>query len=175
MSLLINEPIMIDQEHPNIGLIKMIIKEQGVNVCRDEIDQSYIVECLKTFDYGYVILGNRNVSEKSKKYVLKGYVLFRYEERGSIVMGKILCGHRGVGRLLLESVLQFITEREVQTWIIYSLPFEKLINYYQEFGFKIINIIYRGGKKKCYEMRKDFTYDHGPRKPCLLEECPINV
>ena len=182
MSLITDEPIFIDQDNENIKINKDIIKEQGVTVCRDEIDQNYIVECLKTFDYGYVILGNRAsigqaLKGKSKKYVLKGYVLFKYEERISTVTGKILCGsdgYRGIGRILLECVLEFITEREVQTWTIYSLPFENLVKYYEEIGFRVMNIIYRNGKKKCYEMRRDFIYEYISKEPCLLEECPIN-
>ena len=182
MSLITDEPIFIDQDNENIKIIKDIIKEQGVTVCRNEIDQTYIVECLKTFDYGYVILGNRAsigqaLKGKSKKYVLKGYVLFKYEERISTVTGKILCGsdgYRGIGRILLECVLEFITERKVQTWTIYSLPFENLVKYYEEIGFRVMNIIYRNGKKKCYEMRRDFIYEYISKEPCLLEECPIN-
>ena len=181
MSLPLNEAIFIDQEHEHIKTIKDIIKEQGANVCRNEMDQSYIIECLKTFDYGYVILGNRaSIGQKqrgsSQKYVLKGYVLFKYDERLSLLTGKILCGsdgYRGVGRQLLECVADFIFDKRVQTWTIYSLPDEKLIKYYEYMGFSVIDILYRNGKKKVYEMRRKFTYDNVQTGCSLLEECEI--
>jgi hypothetical protein len=52
-------------------------------------------------------------------------------------------------------VYNFARENNVSQWQIYALPDEKLIQYYKNFGFKIVNIIYKGNELKVYKMVKE--------------------
>lgn len=182
MNIIADEPFMIDQEYEHIKTIKDIIKAQGVNVCRNKFDQDYINYCLKEFDYGFIILGNRSItgsshSRRGFKYFLKGFVLFRYNRRLSLVNGKILCGHdgyRGIGRILLECVYEFILERKIENWSIYSLPENELIEYYKSAGFVESDTIYKNGKKKVIRMVRNFTYNEKQNVDCLTDNCNIN-
>lgn len=176
-----NEPFQIDQDHAYIKDIKDIIKDQGVLVCRNEMSREYIISCLRTFDIGFVILAKKTPIEqqqrtKSSRYILKGFVLFRYEEYGGLITGKILCGrdgYNGIGRKLMECVNDFAIENRVRKWLIFSLPNEKLIKYYEDAGFTRGDIFYRNEKRKVCEMIRTFYYDKAKldeenNRECLL-------
>lgn len=101
--------------------------------------------------------------EKSDNYFLKGYVLFVYEPIACTIQGKILCSHknyRGLGRELLDNVKQFALNNKVVKWRIFSLPYQRLRNYYESYGFKYLDTIYRDGKAKVYKM--SYTLKYGP-------------
>lgn len=171
-----NEPFEIYQDHEHIKRIKDIIKSQCDIVCRGELSTEYVSFCLKEFNYGYVILskmGSIGQQQKtlSSKYLLKGFVLFRYEESGSMVIGKILCardGYNGTGKRLLECVYDFILKKKVYTWFIHSLPDERLLKYYESAGFTRGKMIYRNGKNKVCEMKREFTYEE--KETCNNED-----
>lgn len=74
MSLETETPIYFNNESENFKLIKSIIKEQGLKTCRDD---SYISSCFKTFTYGYIIVGRKDLKSK---YILKGFTIFLYDE-----------------------------------------------------------------------------------------------
>lgn len=156
MDLLLDHPILISQDHSNIDFFKTIVKEQCVDICVNEKDKQYVLDCLKQFDYGYIILTKENI------FILKGFVLFRYEELGSTLINKILCGltkYENISLKLIECVLEFIAERRIETWIIYSLNNPKLIEFYEKIGFKIIKTICKDHIKNVYQMQREFTYN----------------
>lgn len=82
-----------------------------------------------------------------------------------MVTGKIICAiknadpEKRIGKRLLNSVYEFILEKRVETWKIYSLPFPKLVAYYESFGFKQHDVIYMRGKAKVVEIKLLLIYD----------------
>lgn len=139
MELPINVPIEFDE---NSTLIKKIIKDQGCIVCRDIFDTDYINFCLKKFTNGFIILGKMNYSSNSK-YIIKAFILFTYYKES--IQGHLVCSresYKGTGFLLMNCVKNFALKNEVTYWEIKSLPEEKLLNFYENFGFSRGNPIY---------------------------------
>lgn len=167
--LLSDEPIFFDREDPNFPLFKKIIKKQGETTCRDKFDKEYISSCLNKFTHGFILLGSnlngRLITSSSDRYYLRGYVLFEYDSRLSMVNGKIICAiksanpEKKIGKTLLFSVYQFILEKRVETWRIFSLPSPKLVTYYENFGFQKYDTIYVRGKAKVIEMKIKIEYN----------------
>lgn len=165
----ISEPIYFNKDHENYQLFKKIIKDQGEICCRNELDKSYINACIKNFTDGYILLSKKNVSgptirSNADKYILKGYCLFIYnKDLFSEVSSLITCGsksHIGSGLQILRSVKNFINIYKIRTWTLYSLPYEKLINYYEDLGFiRGIEKLTDTGKVKVITMTQNFSYD----------------
>lgn len=159
-----NIPLIFTQKNE---YIKDIIKEQGVLCCRNTISKEYILTCLKYFNYGFVILGerasfNQSYGNESRRYLLKGFTLFYYNKFGSAVVDKILYGadeYLGVKYQLLESVYNFIYEKKVKIWIIFSSPLNKSIEFYEDLGFSQVRMIYKNGVKDVCEMQREFKPD----------------
>lgn len=165
MVLEIGIPNFFDRDSLDFKLIKSIIKEQESVTCRNELSNSYISDCLQTFTAGYIIVGNISNNSKrgsSGKYVLKGFVLFCYDEFSTVLSGKILCGRKsysGTGIELLNCVQSYAKNVRATRWEIYSLPYEKLMTYYENFGFTRGISIYKSGKLKVVQMAKTFEYE----------------
>lgn len=167
-SLLSEDPIFFDRDDPNFQLFRKIIKKQGEITCRDQFDKGYINSCLTKFTHGFILLGSnlngRLIVSTTDRYYLRGYVLFEYDSRLAMVNGKIICAIKStdpkkkIGKILLESVYQFILENRVETWRIFSLPSPKLVAYYESFGFKQHTTLYVRGKAKVVEMNITLTY-----------------
>lgn len=167
--LLSEEPVFFDKEDPNFPLFKKIIKKQGEVTCRDQFDKGYINSCLNKFTHGFILLGSnlsgKIITSSADRYYLRGYVLFEYDARLAMVNGKIICAiknvdpERRIGKILLDSVHQFILEKRVETWRIFSLPFPKLVSYYESIGFKRHTTLYVRGKAKVVEMSLTLLYD----------------
>ena len=129
-----NKPIYFTKTN---SLIKKIIKEQA---WRYELPKEYITNSLDIFTHGFIIFG------KSKKdlYIVKGFIIFIYDEFINFIQGKIVCSgknYKGIGLQLLTKTKEFILNNKIHEWTIYSLPNEKLINFYENFGFIRGNII----------------------------------
>jgi len=153
-----NIPLHFTQEDT---LFKRIIKEQSVTTCRDEFHginpmmKEYINSSLENFTDGFIILGHLTTPRTSYRtpssnYLLKGFILFSIDGFETTINGKNLCGRKGyhVGKMLLQSVYDFAISKDITFWHIYSLPYEKLIKYYESFGFIRGNPIYRKGELK---------------------------
>jgi len=167
--LVTDEPLFFDREDPNFPLFKKIIKKQGSTTCKDEFDNGYINSCLDKFTYGYILLGSMKngkiITSSADRYYLRGYILFEYDQSLAMVSGKIVCAMKNsdpekkIGMLLLECVYQFILEKKVETWRIFSLPYPGLVSYYKTFGFEEYDTIYVRGLPKVVEMKMKINYD----------------
>lgn len=177
-NLISEEPIFFDKEDPNFPLFKKIIKRHGLITCRNEFDKGYINSCLNKFTNGYILLGSnsngRIITSSADKYYLRGYVLFEYDSRLAMVNGKIICAiksadpEKRIGKMLLDSVYQFILEKKVETWRIFALPYPKLIAYYESIGFTQYDTIYVRGKAKVVEMNLIVKYDNDQNDESLI-------
>jgi len=179
-----DEPIFFDNDHSDIKFYKDLIKEQGLLTCRDELDITCIKKCLSDFDYGFILFGNKaKIGQYSKSrvhsHLLKAYALFKHDDNLKLIEMKIICSslnYKGSGLKILNAIYSFILSNKVETWIIYSLPPIKLINYYKSFGFEDIQTIYAGGKEKVHLMIKKIEYDiiKSNNQFCGLDTC-INL
>lgn len=106
----------------------------------------------------------RLITSTADTYYLKRYVLFEYNPTLTMVNGKIIYVTKNndpkgkTWTKLLNSVYQFIREKRVETWKIYSISFHKLISYYESFGFEQYDTIYIRGKAKVVEMKIIIEY-----------------
>lgn len=147
--------------------IKKLIKNQGYIVCRDEFDKGYINSSLSTFSHGFIILSKiANIGKSNKgtltNYLVKGFILFTYDEYSNKIDGKLLCGRKslkGIGLTLLEETKKFVNEKKVTTWRILSLPNYKLLNFYEKFGFIRETSFYNSNNElKTIELTQRFNY-----------------
>jgi len=159
-------------------LFKRIIKEQGVTTCRDEFMKEYINSSLQSFIDGFIILGkiiNPKTSYRtpSSNYLLKGFILFSFDGFGNTINGKILCARKGyhIGKMLLQAVFDYAINKDITYWHLYSLPYEKLIKFYQSFGFSIGNPVYRKGELKVVEMFMSLPEKTNTTNDCFMS-CP---
>lgn len=168
--LISEEPIRFDKEDDNFRLFKKIILKNYNSTCKDQFEKGYINYCLSTFTNGYILLGSnlngRTAKSSADKYYLRGFVLFEYEERSSTVIGKIICAIKSsnpqlrIGKKLLDSVYSFVIENRVETWTINSLPFPKLVLYYEKFGFVYQRTIYARGQPKVVVLEMNIQHEH---------------
>lgn len=155
MEISLDQPILIYQDHENIDFFKKIIEEQSIDLYNEKISNY-----LKKFDYGFLILG------KLKYVILKGFILFRYEEFGSTIISKIFyVSNLNFLSKLLDSVLEFISNKKIESWVIFLTNNSRLIKFYENIGFKIVR-----KKNKSVEIRKDFTYYEEIETQFELEE-----
>lgn len=180
----VSNPIYFNRESDNYQLFKRIILEQGELKCRNYLDREYIMSCLEKFTDGYIFLANMNISgktirSKADRYFLKSFCLFKNNDKYSEVKGLITCGDRnypGSGLRVLQAVGAYIKEFKIRTWNIYSLPYQLLINYYKELGFKEVMTRYnKNGKKKVIVMTQEFTYDEDINEICDEEICDLHL
>ena len=177
MSLEIDTPIFFTKESEDYKLIKQIIKDQGFVTCRNDLPESYISACFQTFTHGIIIVGKtaalKNYGKKST-YMLKGFDMFTYDEFSKTIIGKIVCGreiYKGTGAILMNVAQEFALEHQVGLWQFNSLPHTKLVNYYKNFGFKEMHVIYDKGKVKVIAMAKTFKYEFNPPEIYKGENC----
>jgi hypothetical protein len=151
----------IDKNSELYSKIKELIKSQGENTCRNEIDKMTIRTSLDGFVFGFVSYsiranyGRRSPRSFSDKYILNGFVICStVEYRPLEIRISLLCALKGlsIGSLLLEAVNEYAIKNNFNTITLLALPDKKLISWYKKNGFKEgknnFNII------KCTEMYK---------------------
>jgi len=164
MNYEINKPIYFTKKNKEI--IKLI-KSQACDVCRREFDKNYILKSLELFTDGFIILGKKakigkSYINKSDYFLVKCFIIFILDEFSNSIQGKIICSHKnykGYGLKLLIETKKFILKNKITRWSIFSLPYEKLINFYEKFGF-IRGIYYysKNNELKVIEMSQTFNY-----------------
>jgi GNAT superfamily N-acetyltransferase len=158
-NIVYNEPMYFSRENK---LVKELIFEEGVISCRDNFPASYIRQCLERFTDGYVIIGNRAQIGKQyrSRYFLKGYYIFFYDDYVRTLEGLVFfVKERGIGYQLLNAVKDFAYDNRVILWNGRSLPSEKLIQYYERFGFVRDEMVYdTQGNPKVMKMHMRLTY-----------------
>lgn len=156
---LLNKPYFFDK---NDKFVKLLIKEQGFNCCREELPREHILWCLQNFSYGYAIIGKiisgKSSRGKSSSYLLKAYILFLANPISNIIEGRVLCSKEcyrqyNYGVTLLDCVKQYGENSGFVRFDIQALPFEKLLKFYTNYGFIRGNNIHdRKGQIKVIEM-----------------------
>ena len=83
----------------------------------------------------------------------------------------------GIGKNLLLAVYQYAIDNKISFWRINSLPFEKLIKYYENFGFKRGKSKFRNGQIKVVEMEMEIyksNMDNANEFLCISENPDID-
>lgn len=159
-----------DENTEKLKIIKKIIKDQCGTTCRFEFDKEYISKCLMNFEFGFILLSRRQATYGTNKgrkdlYNLKAFMLFNYDTLIRTITGRIICaiktiGDIGNGKRLMDSVFKFGYENKALVWDLSSLPYDKLLKYYESFGFIYNDTIYDRGEKKVYKMSYKFTEEN---------------
>lgn len=159
-----------DKNTEKLRLIKKIIKDQYNVTCRCQIDKDHILESLEDFGHGFILLNRKQPKYGDKKgrkdlYYLKSFILFNYNKFNKIITELVVCSVKtiseiGNGRRLMDSVFKFGYENDAILWELKSLPYDKLLEYYQKLGFIFVDTIYYNGKKKIYRMEYTFTEEN---------------
>ncbi len=160
--------------------IKNIIREQGVSVCRDFLDKTYISTVLSKFDEGfYVISPKASIgasSRKKKEYLLKGFCLFTLTSNGLNMYLDVICGRnscRGIGDEILNKVFEYCDINGISKCYLDALPYESLFLYYTQKGFIFQEAVYKRGELKAFSMIKRFDQRSPKREPMMIDDLPV--
>jgi ribosomal protein S18 acetylase RimI-like enzyme len=139
--------------------IKRLLRKQGVDICRDQIYESTLNLSLDKFDYGFAFMiqkahFGRSSLKIEDRYRINGFVLMEglgeYELRVHLIC--VDSNHKGLGNILMQQVIQFADENSYSKVTLYSLPSPSLVDWYQQFGFTVIDRVIKNGEIKVYLM-----------------------
>ena len=153
--IVFDEPIIVLKDD---RFLKTIIMENGRSIYK--IIPSELQKALERFDCGFVILGrkeNTNVNKRisTNSIILKAFTLFEFDFKDTILRSKIIFGYescKGNGLILLKRIRRFCQEHNIYEWHLNSLPYERLISFYEKFGFTRGRTIYIKGEPKVIQM-----------------------
>lgn len=160
-NLMENLPELISSDNKNI---KRILRKQGPDICRGRIYKSTLDSAIEKFDYGFVYMVQKaqlgqSLLKVENRYNVNGFLLMEglgeYELRIHLIC--VTESSKGLGMLLMQQAIQFAKENDYANITLYSLPESSLVNWYQQFGFTIINEIMKGGEIKVYLMSMNIT------------------
>ena len=149
----------------NISILTKLFKKQGVDVCRNKLNRDWVNKSLHTMSFGMAYLtqkaqiGRRSLKSEDDKYIVHGLILCRIEkEQPEIAWIDIVCSRQNskVGNLLMEVVeSKCRSEKNIKLIQLYSLPDEKLTQWYKKQSFIISPVtIWDGNQIKAYLMQK---------------------
>jgi hypothetical protein len=150
----------------NIKLYTKLLKNQGVEVCQQKIDKDWITKSLHAMSYGIVYItekaqiGRRSIKRDEDKYHVYGFVLCRIDsDNPEIAWIDLVCSKRKskVGVILMELMEEYCrTKTNIKSIQLYSLPEEKLQQWYKKLGFIVTPVIllWDNNKPKAYLMQK---------------------
>ncbi len=140
-----NDIMYFTSKDLNDHLIKDLIRLQGNETCRDEIDMLYIRNVINDYDFGYLRItekaniGKKHSRRSGDKYYVWGFVLCKISENQKIATIELVCARqlvKGMGKLLIEKVIDKLknngTTKLVRLW---CLPKDKLRKFYIGLGF----------------------------------------
>ena len=150
--------IEIIENNSKFKNMKRLISINGNSVCRmqfyneDPSKKDYINTCLKNFNLGFIIISDDNSNHSrnpNRRIILKAYTLFKVDN--DTIFGLISCAKispegtqlkEKYGIRLFREVYKYARENNIIYWKINSLPSERLIKYYESFGFNQDGITY---------------------------------
>jgi hypothetical protein len=153
----------------NFSFISKLIRKSGIDVCKQQNDRSWIEESLSTSSFGFIYLspkaqiGRRSIKNDLDKINVQGFITCRIsKENPNSVWIDLVCSKQRskVGLLLMEVAEERIRSIEHPQKIIvinlYSLPEEKLVNWYRKLGYGAEDLGKLGRKDlpKVFHMQK---------------------
>lgn len=149
----------------DVNKIVKLIKYHGNDVCRQKIDTSWIHKCISNHSFGFICMTKKaymgkSIKKEEDKYTVHGFIICSIEEGTNIKKAWIdlVCStiNSKVGRLLMETVEEKIKNIDnVKMILLYSLPEEKLKNWYTHLGYDVSEAHFlQSGKPKAYLMIK---------------------
>lgn len=153
------------------ALVREVIREQGVIVCRNTINKSWINRALSEAEFGFVRyiskaqIGRRSLKRPADRFMLHGFVLCHPQSAlpgnpRTIIMD-LVCSrpnsHTGI--LLIECAEQEARDRAYQQIKLFCVPAPRLRQYYESLGYaKVADVPdfdpSSSGAVKAYEMTK---------------------
>lgn len=163
MELEYDTPMFIDA---NSSKAKTIIKEQGAVVCRDFLESSYISSVLQNFYGGYIYISRKAMIGQKRRsindsVVLQGFIIFNVSSDHLRLHSEVVCSResaKGVGRELMNAMINYAKSIGIWKITFHTLPYERLIKYYESFGFIRGDAVYKRDSLKAYEMSMVIDY-----------------
>ncbi len=150
-----------DVEH---GIMKDIIKSQGNDTCRQEINIQYIKDTMNSYDFGFAkitqksIIGKKHTKRPTDKYHLWGFILCKLNENTGISTIELVCSRQsktGTGKLLIDKTIEVLQKnKNINIVRILCLPKDRLKTVYKNLGFQEDTILVHEPYMKLYEMTK---------------------
>lgn len=153
---------------------KKIIRKQGDLICRGKIYQEIINNALSKFTIGFANViekaqaGKMRKSRSDRTQITSFCLLFEippsfptYKELHII----LICGMQtknGEATELLHYVMEYAKQNKYNRLSLHSLDEKKLLDWYLEHGFKIVDTIYEGSEIKAIKLAIDLRYAKVP-------------
>lgn len=152
------EPIAFTSQDKNI---KMIIKKQGAEICRDFISNDIIDYCLGRFDSGFVFMKEkakigRSVARIEDRFKIHSFVLLQEVDKSELHIHLICAEVRHKEKILMDHVINYAKDNEYLTISLNSLPDDTLVKWYEKLGFRIVDKIYKNMELKVVRMSYNF-------------------
>ena len=147
----------------SFNFYKKIIKEQGVEICRNEFEKNFISTTINKASFGIVIYQNKANIGKSKfkkdNIYIHGFILCRIDKSTpKFAWIDLICAREKskVGSTLLQLAEEVIIENKETILIqLYSTHDIKLKNWYQKQGYQVSEVVmFNEIKPKAYLMQK---------------------
>ena len=139
-----------------------MIRNQGIEVCRNRIDKEWLDGSLSKFSLGIAIYTNKaqigqSRKKKTDKY-LKGFILCRIDNDSPYTVWiDLVCSRETsrVGTKLMQQAEEYTrSNKEIRVMMLYTLPEEPLKQWYRRHGFGVSNVDIWDGKTKAFLMTK---------------------
>ena len=150
-----------DNNTDNINIIKNYIKYQGYDICKSQIGKEYITEILNNMTFGFIyynkITEYGRFKRKKKEYYVYSFILCSYNnDFPDDLEIKLICSRNKDGSELIKIVEEKAKDMNIKRLNLFSLPQEKLKNWYIKQGFNIKNKVFYYNEKglKGFEMYK---------------------
>lgn len=148
----------------NVRMLKDLLKDQGVAVCRNEISSEWIGASVRKHEYGFArftdktSFGRRNTRRSGDRYQLWGFVLCSVQPfDDESVDIDLVCARpasSGTGELLLEMAENKARTLGARYTKLLCLPHQRLKQYYERLGYRCRVLQPPGSNVKIYEMIK---------------------
>lgn len=157
-----NDLIYIEPTYSSMKEYKKLIKNQGSQVCQDEMTLDAILSNIQDFNFGFLhistkaTIGARRLSI-SDRQSLNGFIFCKYLEDVDMIMIEMICSrkHMKLGKQLMRAIEEIAIEMGVHKLALCSLAEEKLKNWYVSLGFKVVTAKpLPSGELKSYFMTK---------------------
>ena len=161
-----NDLVYIEPTRSNMNLYKRLIKKQGEQICRNEIELYTITKAMDEFNFGFIHISQKarvghRMLDVTDRIQLNGFVFCRYIEEFNDVSVDLVCSrkHMHLGREFMEAVEEKAKELNAGRLVLCSLGEERLKRWYEAIGFRTIGEIpYHKGGIKVYTMMKILHY-----------------
>ena len=142
--------VYIEPDDSDIALYKAMVKKEGEEVCRDQLDVYTITNTIENFTFGFLYLskkaqiGRRRLSLEDD-YKIKGFIFCSYEPfQPEQLTIELVCASPNLvlGKPLMIEAENKAIEMGLTTLVLYCIDDDRLKTWYESLGFVYRKTIY---------------------------------